>query len=193
MADTPSNTSSGVTKLTRVPARTATKVKLRLLDCDGNPMGNVKCELDWDGTTIPDSKAPDLKTDADGLLEVAVPALKTRAFLVIYPFAGDANETITMQLFLTDFGPPAQTSGTRARLSNLGYEVVKVTDETNPLASLTAAVDVPTQRAIQRFQFANGLVDATQKPSGTVDAATAARLLSAHDTTDPLIKLPSDT
>ena len=169
-----------------VPIRLAqafVRLRIRLLDMNGKPFALTRCEFDWDGKTI----GP-FTTTADGVLEADLPAFKTRGFLVVFCLA-DPNEPMTFQVFLPDFGPPDQLPGARARLSNLGYGPLLVTNESDPEFPLKRPADDATTRALQRFQSANGLVDAaTGQVTGALDARTIARLLSAHDTNDPLVK-----
>jgi hypothetical protein len=130
------------------------KLKLQLKDRRGQCVASKSFELEVDGRTIPGS------TDADGKLEVEIPARAREASLVLEL---DGERRLTVPLAIGRLDPAEQPSGVRQRLRNLG------------LLPQEDPSDAEVEHALASFQ---ALVALT--PSGTPDAATQDELKKEH-------------
>jgi hypothetical protein len=154
--------------------------KIQLIDVDGKPLKNVPCDVDTNKETIYEG----ITTDDSGVLSLTVPAKKPLVLTVhLFP------EELTMYLEVETFGGADTVAGARARLNNLGY--IALTDS----ARVAEPEDDLLDRGLDRFRFANGLVDKGGLPAGPMrapfDAETKARLEDAHDKIgSPLMKEP---
>lgn len=147
--------------------------KLQLIDVHGKPLKNVFCDVDTDKETI----YRGIGTDDSGVLSLTVPA-KRLLFLTVYLFPDDPDP-LTMRLEVDAFGGADTVAGARARLNNLGYIALK------DGARAADPEDDLLGRGLDRFRFANGLVDEGGAPAGPMrapfDAKTKERLENAHD------------
>jgi len=84
-------------------------LRLRMCDPDGEPIASAGYELRVGGDTIP------CTTDADGHLEIRVPALAEEARLV----DRTTGEAFTLRIGHMD--PAGSAAAVRKRLANLGY------------------------------------------------------------------------
>lgn len=156
-----------------VPARHS--IKIRFLDVEGNPIKNVRCDVDTDKETV----HLGISTDGAGVLAFVVPAKKP-IFLTLHMFP----ELLTFRVEVETYGGGDTTAGARARLHNLGYIALKDTDAVN------APADDLLARGLDRFRFANGFVDQGNAPEGPMqapfDAKTKRRLEDVHEFLGPL-------
>lgn len=132
-----------------VPAR----LRLQLLVND-QPRANEEYRLEVEGRVIAG------RTDADGVLDVAVPPQAREARLVIGP---DAQEIL---LRIGHLDPYTEVTGVQHRLGNLGFLGVPPSGEW----------DEPTCEALRTFQKKAGL-----PVTGEADEATRAKLADVHD------------
>ena len=157
--------------------------KIRLIDVHGNPLINVPCDVDTDETPPLYDR---IRTDESGVLALTVPA-KKRLHLTVHLFSDD--DPVTMLLEVEAYGGADTVAGARARLNNLGYMAMQ------DGAPSSAPEDELLGRALDRFRFANGLVDAGGAPAGPMrapfDEKTKLRLEDVHDNIgSPLMKEP---
>lgn len=137
-------------KLKTTPAR----LKVRFLD-HGEPRADLPCIVQIDGVKS------DARTDADGLLDHAIPPAATEVRVRIGP--PDGFEDYVFKLGQLD--PLDTVSGQQARLTNLGFDPGPIDNIMGPL----------TQSAIKAFQAAQKL-----EVTGKADDPTLAKLKSAY-------------
>ena len=163
--------------MTTPAAATRHSFKLRLVDVDGQPLKNVRCDVDTDKETL----QLGIFTDAAGMLSLTVPAKKT-LFVTVHLFP----DPLTMRVEVESFGGADTVSGARARLHNLGYIALKDS------APIDAPADDLFARGLDRFRFANGIVNGDGAPDGPMqapfDAKTKDRLEDVHDKLGPLFR-----
>ncbi len=131
---------------------TPAMLRLRLLDEEDQPRGNLRFTLEIDGRYSEGS------TDSDGKIEHPIPPGAQNGVLLL----GDED---IIPLSLGGMDPIENPSGIQARLMNLGLDC----------GGVTGAIDSRTREALKAFQKKNGL-----SPSGNVDEDTKAKLLQLH-------------
>lgn len=150
--------------------------KLRLVDVDGQPLKNIRCDV----LTAKEDLESGLTTDASGMLSLTIPAKKD-VYLTLYLPA-----IVTMRIEVEAYEGAETVAGARARLSNLGYIALKDSE------SVRAPADDLLGRGLDRFRFANGIVNADGTPDGPMqapfDAKTKDRLEDVHDKLGPLLR-----
>lgn len=114
---------------------------------------NQNYELEIDGRIFTG------KTDAEGVLRVAIPPNARSGVLTI----GEDKAVFNLQFGQIE--PPTEIRGVQARLNNLGY-----------YCPINGEMDEETQNALRRFQLANNL-----KETGEMDEATRQKLDELHD------------
>lgn len=131
---------------------TPAMLRIRFLDEEDRPRGNMRYTLEIDGHFSEGS------TDSDGKIEHPIPPGAKKGVLLL------ENEDI-IPLSFGGLDPVENTSGVQARLMNLGFDCGGVTGEMDPR----------TREALKAFQGKHGL-----SPSGRVDEDTKAKLLRIH-------------
>jgi hypothetical protein len=158
------------------------RIRLRLLDINGKALAGKNCVVDWGGTSITAT------TDSDGVLQVDVSTRYVQGYLTVDLFRNAVNNP-QIGLILKTAWTADSVEGMKRRLNNLGYLALD--------SATIGTMDKPALRALDRFRFDNGLVDATGLPVGPTappfDAATIARIQNAHDTIGNLVSLPPPT
>jgi hypothetical protein len=155
---------------------------IRFLDYHGKPMSGIACTLDWGKQNgIPGT------TDGDGVVKFSVPTfgsthtLSGTIHLQLFPGKPTIDFDVVM---LVQLLPADQPEGMKVRLSNLGYS--------SNTGWSGANFGAPAVRALDRFRFANKIMDPkTLQPTGPVaapfDGTTKARIEEAHDGRGPFI------
>jgi hypothetical protein len=155
------------------------RIRIRLLDINGNALASKNCTIDWGPQTI---KAV---TDSDGVLQVDVSSRDRGGSLTVELFKKAGFDPV-ISLVLRPPSAGDQVVGLKSRLNNLGYLAVEPVN--------LGTMDAPASRALDRFRSANGLVDANGLPVGPTaapfDTATKDRLENAHDTRGKLVFFP---
>lgn len=126
-------------------------LRIRLQEAFPEPIGSTPCRLVIDG------RIHDLTTDADGAVEVKVPATASRGTLTV--------RDVSVPLRIGSLDPIDEPSGVVARLANLGYYRGHA-DEVD---------EAELRAAIEEFQCDQGL-DLT----GECDGPTRAKLEEVH-------------
>jgi hypothetical protein len=162
---------------------------IRFLDYNGRPMAGMKCMLDWGPQT--GAKGIPGTTDAHGIVKFTVPthAATRRLAGVIHIEAFPGAKVLDFDVIMLAQLPAGdQAQGVKPRLANLGYLME------NPKGTTLSGADFADAaiRALERFRFANKIIDAkTLQSSGPTaapfDAATKSRIEDAHDGKGPLI------
>jgi hypothetical protein len=132
-----------------IPAR----LRLQLLVND-HPRADEEYRLEVEGRVI------EGRTDADGVLDVAVPPQAREARLVVGP---DAKEIL---LRIGHLDPHTEVTGVQNRLANLGFLGLPPSGEW----------DEPTREALRAFQKKEGL-----PVTGEADEDTRRKLAEVHD------------
>ena len=135
-------------------------VKLTFL-VDGKAVANEACVVEGLG------EPRDATTDGDGILSVDVP-VNVKELQIRFP-----NSQITYPILVGAMDPIEEPAGVRKRLQNLGLYV-----EAPPGGSLELTEDemlLADQEGLAAFQSLHGL-----EPTGVLDDATQAQLLSSH-------------
>ncbi len=149
---------------------TKLKFDIRLVDVHGEPLAGVACDVDSEKETL----VSGLRTDSNGVLHLVVPA--TKLLFLSVPIGG---EVLTLRLDVRTYGGGETVDGARARMNNLGYLAMADGD------AVDAPPDDAFRRALDRFRYANRLVNGDDFPDGKADAPfddkTKARLEEAHD------------
>jgi len=128
-------------------------VKLRLVvEYEDDPVSNADYVLTLDGSILQG------KTDAQGLLEVSIPATASEGLLEI--------DGLRFALQLGALDPSSEDIGTQQRLANLGFYHGELDGEIGPV----------TREAIETFQARTGLA-----VTGELDSDTQDKLLHRHD------------
>lgn len=115
------------------------KLRLVLKDFDDQPLADVACSIEVAGKTTKH------KTDAEGLLEVAIPPNAERGFLTFEDPTVPFDRVIPIEIGALD--PVGTRSGQESRLRNLGYT----------FGASDAQDDRSFEFAVQEFQCDNGL------------------------------------
>jgi len=131
---------------------TPAMLRIRFLDDEDRPRGNMRYTLEIDGDNYEGS------TDSDGKIEHPIPPGAKKGMILL------GNEDI-IPLSFGELDPVENTSGIQARLMNLGFDCGGVTGE----------MDSRTREALKGFQGKYGL-----SPSGNVDEDTKTKLLQIH-------------
>ena len=132
-------------------------LRLALKDFGNEPLIGTTCVLTIDGSSTT------LTTDGDGRIEMPITSAMTKATLSFEDPLVPFDIEIPIQIGHMD--PVEETSGQKARLSNLGY-ITRPIDEVD---------DTFLEHVIQEFQCDFGL-----KVTGTCDGATQAKLKALH-------------
>ncbi len=136
---------------------TPARLRLRLLDADNNPRGNIPYSLQIDGTLFTGN------TDGDGRIQQPIPPDAQCARLTLF---GPQNSVLdAYKIALGGLDPIATISGIQQRLTNLGYTCRPFDGILGPL----------TANALNSFQADNHL-----PLSGQIDDATRAALQKSH-------------
>ena len=128
-------------------------LRIILRDFDHEPIANVDCELEIEGTIVK------LQSNGQGLIEKMIEKGARRGMLRVP--ALDLEHPI----HIGDLDPVEGDEGWRARLINLGYYPGTVND----------LDEQPLRHAIEEFQC-----DYDLKVSGELDVTTQAALIKAH-------------
>jgi hypothetical protein len=126
--------------------------RLQLFDAD-EPRANQSFALTVDGNVYSGT------TDADGILQLYLPASSREGILLIGP------DDFTVEIDFGHLDPITEISGVQKRLNNLGF-----------FSSESGELDDATRDALADFQYAAGLDD-----TGEPDDATLAKLAEVHD------------
>ena len=141
---------TGDTHRFRVPVEKL-KLKLAILDVNGNPRANLDCTLAVEGQTAP------VSTGDDGTILREIPKTARKGKLVL--------PDMEISLMIGHLDPVEEKSGQMARLNNLGYEAGDV-----------GSPDPERFRsAVEEFQC-----DQDMDVTGDCDDATQAQLKSVH-------------
>jgi hypothetical protein len=144
---------------------------IRIVDVHGQALAGVECDVDSESKTL----LSGVTADANGVLHIAVPATKL-LFLSVHV---SKDELLTMRLDVSGYGGGETVTGARARLNNLGYLALGDEDP------IDGPSDDPFTRALDRFRYANRIVDSNDLPIGPtgepLDDQTKQRLETAHD------------
>ena len=129
-------------------------------DWAGRPVRNAPYRLDVDEVTHRGT------TDNTGRLEQQVHPRAERGRLIIYDPGEPSRLFLKWDLRLSHLDPLDEISGVQGRLRNLGFL---------KSGRVSGSMDVPTKRAIRRFQAAQSL-----PVTGCLDGATKERLREVH-------------
>ena len=129
------------------------KLRIALKDFDNQPIANMPCELDVEGTVYK------LTSDGKGLVEKEIPATAQTGSLKV-PDLG-----LEMPLKIGHLDPHDEDPGWQARLINLGYHPGPVGDPDKEQLGYS----------IEEFQCDHGLT-----VTGKLDGATKAKLKEVH-------------
>lgn len=155
---------------------------MRLLDINGNPLSGKNCTLDWTGAITKGT------TDGSGVFEANVASRDKNGDLTVELFK-DTNKNPVIHVILKPPVAADQVEGLKRRLNNLGYLALG--------GSAVGGMDDPGVRALDRFRFTNGIVNADGTAKGPkaapFDPETKNRIENAHDTLGPLEALPAPT
>jgi len=132
------------------------KLRICLIDEDGEPRANVPYALEIDGTSVEGT------TDDDGRLEHAIPPNAGRGRLLL----GQSRDE-EYQLALGHLDPTDEISGIQGRLLNMGLLWGN--------GAVTGEVDQAPEEALRRYQRQHGL-----EPTGESDDATKQSLGDSH-------------
>lgn len=150
---------AGTTSRFRVRV-SSTKLRLKLQDQTGAPLGGRAFSLSIAGETVEGT------TTADGLVEQVIPANADEGTLTLQLNDSAPNETFTWTLRIGHLDPIETVSGVQARLNNLGYACGEV----------DGIAGEKTTSAMKAFQEAAGL-----PATGQIDAASRNALREKHD------------
>ena len=131
-----------------------TKLELRLLDDEGEPMANQHYLLDIDG------RVTEGDLDSDGRLEIQLPPAAQCGKLVLTEFSEE------YELGFGELDPQDSVTGFQARLKNLGYYLGKIDGNLGD----------ETREAIRELQKDYGL-----QVTGEVDDVTQMKLEEGHE------------
>jgi len=112
------------------------KLRLTLQDQYENPIANADCIL------MVDSASHNLKSDADGKVELEIPPTATQSQLIIQDTEQTPYGGISIPIKIGHLDPVDEISGQQARLSSLGYFTREIDGQTSPFLDA----------AIQEFQ-----------------------------------------
>ncbi len=129
-------------------------LRLAMKNSDGAPRANRPFRLDIGSQTFEGN------TDAQGLLEQAVPVSSRSGRLSIWPEGVEEPEIWDLDIGAMD--PPGTIAGLQARLRNLGYDCAMEDGDLGPA----------TTAAILAFQLCTGL-EPTGQPNDDLDAELA--------------------
>ena len=138
------------------------KLAVKLTDYAYQPYKNKKYHLNVDGMRY------EGETDADGAVEKDVPESAKAAQLILWTDKYPTGPRRTYDLALEALAPTSTVRGAQARLKNLGYYQGPLRDES----------DDATEQALLQFQSDHA--EQQLDPSGKLDAATAAALMTVH-------------
>lgn len=136
-----------------------TRLRIVLQDEDGEPLAGKRYKLEVAGTTYEGT------TDADGLLDKAIPADAEGGELTSWLNEQDPERQYTWLLRIGHLDPVEELSGVQARLNNLGFDCGPVDGINGPM----------TKAAVRAFQEQYGL-----KVDGIAGSRTQAKLKEVY-------------
>lgn len=145
---------------TFVFAPSPTKLRLVLRRPDGTALDGVRYSLRVGDDTVEGT------TGGDGVVEHPVDPTETTGTLALWFDPASEAPSVERALDVGALIPVEFVPGAKARLHNLGYSPGPAGD----------ALDDATRAALRAFQGAHGLAE-----TGELDAATQAKLVTAHD------------
>jgi Putative peptidoglycan binding domain len=141
-------------------AQSPTKLRLVLKRPDGTALDGVRFVLRVGDDVLENT------TGGDGVVEHPVDPMETTGTLALWFDPASVAPSVELTLDVGALIPADFVAGAQARLRNLGYFV----------GSSSETLDPATREALRAFQDDNGIA-----PSGDLDAATQAKLVTVHD------------